>query len=232
MNNWKKAVTFSYDDAVTQDIRLIELFNKYGVKGTFNLNSELLGKDGHLIREGVRVDHIKVAPEKVREIYTGHEIAVHTLTHPNLAQVTDDEEIVRQVEQDRENLSRLAGYEVVGMAYPGGGVNFTEHAAKLIEERTGVKYARTTVCNQGFDVQQYLYQFKPSVYHMNMDEMFEVGKKFLESKSGERQILYVWGHSYEFDIHNTWDRFEEFLKLISGHDDIFYGTNREVLLGE
>ena len=67
---------------------------------------------------------------------------------------------------------------------------------------------------------------------MNMDEMFEVGKKFLESKSGERQILYVWGHSYEFDIHNTWDRFEEFLKLISGHDDIFYGTNREVLLGE
>lgn len=232
MNNWKKAVTFSYDDAVTQDIRLIELFNKYGVKGTFNLNSELLGKDGHLIREGVRVDHIKVAPEKVREIYTGHEIAVHTLTHPNLAQVTDDEEIVRQVEQDRENLSRLAGYEVVGMAYPGGGVNFTEHAAKLIEERTGVKYARTTVCNQGFDVQQDLHQFKPSVYHMNMDEMFEVGKKFLESKSGERQILYVWGHSYEFDIHNTWDRFEEFLKLISGHDDIFYGTNREVLLGE
>ena len=232
MNNWKKAVTFSYDDAVTQDIRLIELFNKYGVKGTFNLNSELLGKDGYLIREGVRVDHIKVAPEKVREIYTGHEIAVHTLNHRNLAQVTDDEEIVRQVEGDRENLSRLAGYEVVGMAYPGGGVNFTEHAAKLIEERTGVKYARTTVCSQSFDVQQDLYRFKPSVDHMNMDEMFEVGKKFLESKSQERQILYVWGHSYEFDIHNTWERFEEFLKLISGHDDIFYGTNREVLLGE
>lgn len=232
MYNWKKAVTFSYDDAVTQDIRLIEMFNKYGVKATFNLNSELLGKDGHLIREDVRVDHIKVAPEKVREIYAGHEIAVHTLTHPNLAQMTDDEEIVRQVEQDRRNLSRLAGYEVVGMAYPGGGVNFTEHAAKLIEERTGVKYSRTTVCNQGFAVQQDLYQFKPTVYHMNMDEMFEVGKKFLESNSEERQILYVWGHSYEFDIHNTWDRFEEFLKLISGHDDIFYGTNREVLLGE
>ena len=35
-----KAITFSYDDAVTQDIRLIELFDKYGVKGTFNINSE------------------------------------------------------------------------------------------------------------------------------------------------------------------------------------------------
>ena len=40
----RKAITFSYDDGVTQDIRLIELMNKYGLKGTFNLNSELLGK--------------------------------------------------------------------------------------------------------------------------------------------------------------------------------------------
>ena len=39
----KKAITFSYDDGVTQDIRLIELLNKYNLKCTFNLNSELLG---------------------------------------------------------------------------------------------------------------------------------------------------------------------------------------------
>lgn len=38
-NGKKKAVTFSFDDGVTQDIRLIEIFNKYGLKGTFNLNS-------------------------------------------------------------------------------------------------------------------------------------------------------------------------------------------------
>ena len=35
---------------------------------------------------------------------------------------------------------------------------------------------------------------------------------------------------FEFDIFDDWDKFEEFLKLISGKDDIFYGTNREVLL--
>ena len=28
-NGKNKAITFSYDDGVTQDIRLIELFNKY-----------------------------------------------------------------------------------------------------------------------------------------------------------------------------------------------------------
>ena len=34
-----KAVTFSYDDGMTQDIRLIELLNKYNLKCTFNINS-------------------------------------------------------------------------------------------------------------------------------------------------------------------------------------------------
>ena len=60
-----KAVTFSYDDGVLQDQRLINIFNRYGLKGTFNLNSELLGKDGHLVRNGRHVDHIKVKPEDV-----------------------------------------------------------------------------------------------------------------------------------------------------------------------
>lgn len=42
----RKALTFSYDDGVLQDERLIRIFNKYGLKATFNLNSELLGKPG------------------------------------------------------------------------------------------------------------------------------------------------------------------------------------------
>ena len=39
----KKAITFSYDDGVLQDRRLVEILNKYGLKATFNINSELLG---------------------------------------------------------------------------------------------------------------------------------------------------------------------------------------------
>lgn len=233
MGDWKKAVTFSYDDGVTQDRRLIGLLDKYGMKATFNLNSELLGREDYLIREGMRVSHIKVDPSQVRELYGGHEIAVHTLTHPNLAQVDDDEEIVRQVERDRENLSRLAGYEVVGMAYPGGGVNFTSHAAELIERRTGVRYARTTVRNYGFERQDDLYRFQPTVYHvMEMDRMVELGKRFLETDSHRRQIFYIWGHSYEFEYRDSWKEFEGFLEMMSGRSDIFYGTNREVLLDE
>ena len=34
-----KVLTLSYDDGVVQDIRLIKIMNKHGLKGTFNINS-------------------------------------------------------------------------------------------------------------------------------------------------------------------------------------------------
>ena len=40
-NGKKKAITFSFDDGVRQDVRLIEILNRYNLKATFNLNSEV-----------------------------------------------------------------------------------------------------------------------------------------------------------------------------------------------
>ncbi len=226
----KKAVTFSFDDGVVQDIRYIELLNKYNLKCTFNINSELLNKNGCLIRDGKRICHYKVHKEDVREFYQGHEIAVHTLTHPNLTTL-DEAEIIRQVEQDRKNLSALAGYEVVGMAYPCGGVNNDERVAQIIKENTGVKYSRTITCNGEFNRQDNLYRFNPTAHHLNFDELWDLGKKFIELKTDEPQLFYIWGHTYELDYEtDLWAKTEEFFKFISGHDDIFYGTNKEVLL--
>ncbi len=229
-NGKMKAVTFSYDDGVTQDQRLIKILDKYGLKCTFNLNSGLLGKAGSLVREDVTVAHVKPRACEVRAIYEGHEIAVHTLTHPALSHLSD-EDVVREVEEDRLALSELAGYEVVGMAYPGGTHVMNEHVADLIRTRTGVKYARTTTSTHNFDLQTNLHIFNPTVYHhVEWDKLFELGEKFIARKPDVPQIYYIWGHAYEFDIHGDWERFEEFCRLISGHGDIFYGTNREVLL--
>lgn len=230
-NGKKKALTFSFDDAVTQDIRFIDLLNKYGMKCTFNLNSGRLGQSGKVPIGDLWIDHIKVAAKDVRSIYEGHEIAAHTIDHPLLPGVESDDEIVRQVEEDRLRLSELAGYEVVGFAYPCGGMNFDDRVARLIKERTGVKYARNIISSFSFDTQVDLYKFKPTVHqHANPNEMFALGKKFVEMKPDKPQIYYVWGHSYEFDTYDGWERFEMFLKMMSGHDDIFYGTNKEVLL--
>ena len=225
-----KAITFSYDDGVTQDIRLIELLNQYGLKSTFNLNSELLSTKGMLSRNGGRIAHYKIHKDDVRSVYEGHEVAVHTLTHPLLTRLSDAE-VVRQVENDRLNLSELAGYEVVGMAYPCGGVNNDDRVAQIIKTQTGVRYSRTITTNDSFDPQENLFRFNPTLFHLDFDKMMALGQRFVEMKADRPQIFYVWGHAYEMDYApDYWIKLEEFFKLISGREDIFYGTNREVLL--
>ena len=227
MKEIKKALTFSYDDGVTQDIRLIEIFNKYGIKATFNLNSGLLGKTGELLRNGVYVNHTKIKPQEVKAVYEGHEVAVHTVTHPRLDGM-EEEEIIRQVEKDKEALSALAGYEVKGMAYPGCAPD--ARVIETVRSKTTVRYARSTSVTYNFEPPEDMLNYCGTIYHHNdWDKLFETGEKFLALEAGTPQIMYVWGHSYEFDIFpDRWKRFDEFCEMMSGQKDIFYGTNIQV----
>ena len=119
-----------------------------------------------------------------------------------------------------------------GMAYPVGGINNDERVASIIRNHTAMKYARTITSCCRFDVQQDLHRFQPSVYHIEFDRMTELGEAFLKLQPDTPQIYYIWGHSYEFDYHDTWGKFEEFCRMMSGREDIFYGTNCEVLLSD
>ena len=67
-----KALTLSYDDGKEEDRRLVALFNKYGIKGTFHINA------------GIKNDPKRIKPEEFAELYKGHEIACHTYTHPTM----------------------------------------------------------------------------------------------------------------------------------------------------
>lgn len=229
-NGKRKAITFSYDDGVLQDRRLIKILDKYGLRATFNINSELLAKPGVLVRGGISVAHCKWRHEEVARIYLPHEVAVHTLTHPLLPSIEDDSEVIRQVEEDRKNLGQLTGENIVGMAYPGGGVNHDLRVANLIRANTGVKYARTTVCTGTFALPEDMLLLNPTAFHLDFDTLYTLADAFFADTSDEPLLFYIWGHSYEFDIDDTWEQFEEFCAYIANHDDVFYGTNREVLI--
>ncbi len=73
-------------------------------------------------------------------------------------------------------------------------------------------------------------QYKGTLYHnAQWDKLFDMGEKFLQLKAVTPKIFYIWGHAYEFDIYpERWKKFEEFLEMMSGNSDIFYGTNIEV----
>ena len=101
MKEYKKFITFSFDDGVTQDKRLASLLAYYGLKATFNINSALLGLKGTLKHNGKLTNHTKINPDEVKTVYAAHEVAVHTLTHPNLTEESE-KAIIYQVEEDRK----------------------------------------------------------------------------------------------------------------------------------
>ena len=71
-----KVLTFSYDDGKIEDRRLVKLFNKFNLKATFNLNT------------GIIDPAIRIPQEEWPELYKGHDIAVHTFTHPTMIRLT------------------------------------------------------------------------------------------------------------------------------------------------
>ena len=224
-----KYLTFSFDDGVTQDIRFIELLNKYGLKGTFNLNSLRFSREDVLKVEDKQVSHYKINAEDVKSLYQGHEVAAHTLNHPDL-KVLSESDIIKEVEEDRLNLSELCGYEVKGFAYPGCTPNYNQRVADVIKNKTGIKYCRTVVSSNNFDISTNLHEYNPSVWVSDYDKLFELGEKFLSLKPTKKQVFYVFGHTYEFDLFNSWGKIEEFMQMMSNKKDIIYATNSEALL--
>ena len=42
---YQKAITFSYDDGIESDRKLVEILNRYGMKCTFNLNTGIQSRE-------------------------------------------------------------------------------------------------------------------------------------------------------------------------------------------
>lgn len=219
-----KCLTLSYDDEVTQDRRFVEIINKYGLKCTFNLNSGTFGLKGKCVhyKNGVEVDHNKIEKGEAAKLYEGHEIAVHTVNHVWLDKISDDE-MRSEIKCDMQALSEIAGYEVNGMAYPYG--TFSEHIEKILSE-CGIIYSRTVEDTREFGIPDNFLEWHPTI-NFGEKGFMELVDKFLED-SDEPKLMYIWGHTYEFDAYNSWDLLEEFCKKVSGHDEILFATNKQV----
>ena len=223
-----KFFTLSFDDGTVQDRRFVEILNRYGLKCTFNLNSGLFGKKHEIVHEGIRVCHDEIDADEVRGLYAGHEVAVHTVTHPNLLNC-DRAEVIHQTKDDAEALETLCGYKIVGMAYPGGPF-FNDDTIKTITENTDIFYARAVGSHFTLKLPERLMAWYPSCQlHPNEYEgLRALTREFLEYQGEEDKLFYLWGHSFELDKFGNWEDFERFCEHIAGHEDVKYVTNREV----
>jgi Predicted xylanase/chitin deacetylase len=227
--NFKKAVTFSYDDGITQDRRLVEIFNRYGMKCTFNLNTGIQSAESFFQIEKVHIERME--QEGLANLYQGHEIALHGLTHASPSELTKREDVEAALEeeylQDARNIERLYGKYPVGMAYAYG--DCPDQVVNYLKT-IGIKYGRTVKATHQFEMPKNPLLLEATCHHED-ERLFDLAEEFLAAEGSlERPLLfYVWGHSYEFDVNDNWDRIEKLCQMLSGREDIFYGTNVQCL---
>lgn len=216
-----RALTLSYDDGIEQDRRFVEILNRYKLKCTFNLNSAL-----NVVRDEWVSDHEvivrRMPPEELPGLYAGHEAAMHMAHHPHPTELTD-EELTRETVNDRDFHTKLFGYPVRGMAYPFG--DYNDHVIAVLGA-LGVVYARTVVSTYGFGLPEEWLAWHPTCHHIE-SEMEPLWTSFLACDD-ELALYYLWGHSYEFDTRQEWDRIEKFCETAGGHKDVYYATNMEI----
>lgn len=208
----KKVLTMSYDDGGTDDRRLVEIFNKNGIKGTFHLNSARCLEATWA-----------VSVDEAIQIYSGHEISCHCANHPNMTECSDEQNI-DEILQDRKTFENRCGYVLRGMSYPYGCYN-----DRVIENcrSAGMVYSRTVCSTESFDFPENFLMWHPTAHHNN-ERLFELLDSFLANDTDELKLMYIWGHSFEFGNDNNWDRIEEFCKKAGGKDDVWYATNIEI----
>ena len=216
-----RALTFSYDDGVSPDKRLVAIFKKYGLKATFNINSDLFSPDDpDLPRNGTRLS----AKEAI-ETYEGMEVAVHGAIHPFWDQMPQ-EAATYDIIRDRDNLEKIFHRIIRGSAAPYGVMG---ERCKNALKAAGIVYCRSTVSTEKFSMPKDWLELPATCHHGNPRLMELADKFFVFDKPRAPQLFYVWGHSYEFDDADNWDVIEKFAEKMSGHGDmIWYATGGEI----
>ncbi len=217
-----RAFNISYDDGVIQDIRFVELLNRYGLKGTFNLNYGLMHQNFTWQHEcGMTVRRLQ--EEEIRGIYKGHEIASHSYSHPYFDNMCEPD-ILKELGADKFFLERLTGREVAGYATPF--YYYSDLMADCVDH-CGFEYARISEESNDYSVPSDFYRWRGSKFHWDDDlEAFVDG--FLATEQ-ELALCQLVGHSYDLDVMDLWDTMERICHKVSSDATVWPATHIELV---
>ena len=235
----KKYITIRMDDGTTQDERMMEIMRKYGVDCcTFYLNSGLFGANWTWVGQNFNrpdVTHIRYTRRELASgIYDGFDVQCHTVNHPSLKNYSE-KQVTAEVKNDATTLGKIFGYAPVGLAWPGGDGDITDHTIDVVMETTNIRYGSCTTRNtikgiKKFGLPEYFMTWYPSCSVVDADAMALL-EEFLAAECTEDMLFYVWGHGFELDLHYSWDKFELMIKTIAEaaaeDDSIVLVTNSE-----
>lgn len=223
-----KAVTFSYDDGSKADLRLADILDKNGLKGTFNVMSGM--QDQRSTTDAERLDLME----------RGHEIALHGDIHraPCLSRPIDT---IRDTLDCRLELEKRFGRIIRGYAYPDSGIGRFINGLDYSVIRNqlsvmGVAYARTLGGDNGdFLIPNDPYAWMPTAHHNNpalsgwIDSFLSLDIENAYAGAKFPRLLYIWGHSSEFDRDGNWAVIEDYAERIGRAKDVWAATNIEII---
>lgn len=231
----KKYVTISFDDGITQDLKIMEICRKYGFDScTFNVNTGLCGANWDWVGEAIgdpSITHQRFTRKELKSgVYDGFDVAVHTLNHPSMKAYDDSPlKLMREINVDAANIYRYTGFYPLGMAWPGGDTEYTDKTVDLVAKYTKMGFARGVTSTYKFELPEYFLKWYPTCT-ISDPRSLELTKEFIDADCEEDMLLYLWCHGYEFELNNGYEKFEEIIKLITEADDVVPVTNSEFYL--
>lgn len=235
-----KAVTFSYDDGFKQDIKLADILNRLGLKGTFNLCGDFIRNHGDEYLSREEVEQHLLAP--------GHEIAVHGDRH-RVAGVCSPVEFTRDLLDGKQYLEQTFGRIVRGMAYSHTGVdsfangNSYERIRQILVD-CGIAYSRKIGTTSEFNLPDDWYYWTPNIndgaftvkpdtdgnykFLLDADRFLALSEENCRYGRANPRVFYVYGHSSTLDSYGLFEKFEMLCERLAGHDDVWYATNIEI----
>jgi len=239
------AITISWDDNHSKNLKLVKLLNKYNLKGTFYL---------------YKAQDINQSKNDIIKISLSQEIGSHSLTHSDLTGV-NLKQAKKEILGSKEWLETLINKPVKVFAYPFG---FYDDQVKKIVKQSGFISARTArsfnhQCPKDFfawhpTIQIYPYPFRkrndrtmhwsshlldplwhnffgfigwhlPITAYLNWISLAKATFDHVYKNGG---TWHLWGHCYEVEKYNMWQDLEEIFSYISNRKNIFYLTNGQL----
>ena len=202
-------LVLSFDDGPTEDIRFIELLNKYNISATLNLNS---GLENFVWYYNNSIPITRIKFNENLHLYDNHEIASHTINHPCLTDLSE-QELIHQVKDDVISLENIFKRKITSFAVPFTSCNKRE--IDIIKNNTPIKQIRLSKFKQKYDfsIPKDNFHFECNSYY-NDPEIYNQIEAFSKNTL-DKSIFIIVGHSYEFNVLNEWDKIENLLKYIA-----------------
>lgn len=132
-----KSILLSFDDGYKNNFtNAYPLLEKYELTGNFGIIYDLIGSSDFYADKA-----------EIKKIAASHQICSHTLTHPDLTNIPENQ-LIKELEQSKIKLEALTQQQINCLIYPGGRHN---QAAQDAVKSAGYKWARTT--SRGTDIQ-------------------------------------------------------------------------------